>query len=144
MEQRFVLQVKGVAVEGGSNLTNPLGLRIRLDCDHDGRSQPVRMYFYHPDTDQPTFLGWRALLDGAFVLFLQRRDYGAYLTLLHQVRASHLKIWLDEEDSITGLYLSTDAVELGRSEAAATADHEELRSRRARKTAARRGGAKRK
>tara|TARA_R110002073_G_scaffold96276_2_gene222582 strand:- start:4379 stop:4777 length:399 start_codon:yes stop_codon:yes gene_type:complete len=107
MPQTLLLTVRSHVIEAGTNTTNPMGLRIRINANHDGSEQHLRLYFFDPDTSQPGYVGGRAS-DGALVLFLQRRDFSKYLLSLDQAGATNILVQLEDDDNITAFYMSTE------------------------------------
>jgi hypothetical protein len=106
----LLLTVKSYEFEAGANTQNQTGLMIRgKAADKDNQSFDLRIYFYLPDQDtKPQLVGWRAVSDGALVIFLQRRDFGSYVQLLGQQKATYIKVQIEgPSDDITSFELST-------------------------------------
>lgn len=104
MPQTLLLTVKSYEIDAGTNTGSPMGLMIRV-VTKEGEN--LRLYFFSPDADTPTLVGWRAHFDGALVLFMQRRDYSSYVLLLDQAKASYIKVTLEDNENISLFLLST-------------------------------------
>ena len=88
------LQVQRIDYEFGRNTTNPMGRRIVVWAEGNGRIEEIRLYLFAIAGPDYTFVGWRAT-QGHLVVFLPESDYAGVALVLDQIRATTVHIDLD-------------------------------------------------